>query len=187
MLSTRRIRYTIPAVVAVAGAVLTPGLASAQPSAGSVDGVISGGSAILDSGSSILDGGSIVDGATSILNSGSSILNSLPGTGSLAPRQQCNQDTIAGGPGVTQTQHDLGRGGPTSFVLRYETYAIPDLIEVFYQGGLAYSTGYIGDDINEGTGSVVVNLPAGADTAVLVKVTGPGGTDWDYTVSCPIA
>ena len=45
----------------------------------------------------------------------------------------------------------------------------------------------MGDDINEGTGSANITLPPGTDTTVLVKVTGPGGTEWDYTVGCPFA
>lgn len=187
MLSNKALRY--PLVIstsAAALAVLAPIAATAQPAPGSADGVISSGSAILDSGSAILDGGSIIDGAVDILNSGSSIINSLPGTGSLAPQQFCNQNTISGGAGVTQTRHDLGRGGPATFDLRWETRNIPDIIDVYYQGGLVFSTGYVGDNLNEGTGSALVSLPPGNDTNVLVKVTGPNGTVWDYTVGCPI-
>nr|WP_037158531.1 hypothetical protein [Rhodococcus fascians] len=187
MLSNRLIRRSI-AVSATLGAalLLAPGGVSAQPSVGSADGAISGGSAILDSGSSVLNA-NIVDGVTGIVNGGSSILNSLPGTGSFAPRQPCNQGTVSGGPGVTQTNHDLGRPGPASFVINYETESVPDVIEVFYQGGLVQSIGPVGDNINEGTGSAVVALPPGGDTSVLVKVTGPADTIWEYTVNCPFA
>ncbi|KAA8889715.1 hypothetical protein F3087_06730 [Nocardia colli] len=115
---------------------------------------------------------------------GSSGSGSGPGTPA-PPTQQCNQSTQAGGPGVTNTMHQLGRPGPASFVLSYETFNIPDQIEVFYQGARVHNTGYIGDDINEGTGSAVINIPPGTATAVLVRVTGPGGTDWNYTVHCP--
>ncbi|PXX63316.1 hypothetical protein DFR70_106379 [Nocardia tenerifensis] len=101
------------------------------------------------------------------------------------PTQHCNQSTQAGGPGVTETIHQLGRPGPTSFVLSYETFNIPDQIEVFYQGTRVHNTGYIGDDINEGTGSATITLPPGTATTILVRVTGPGGTDWNYTVHCP--
>ncbi|WP_280230950.1 hypothetical protein [Nocardia cyriacigeorgica] len=108
------------------------------------------------------------------------------GSGSSIPRSKpCNQSTQSGGEGVTDILHHLGTSGPTSFVLAYETYRIPDQIEVFYQGGLVHNTGYIGDDINQGTGSVVIALPPGTATSVLVRVTGPGGTDWEYTVNCP--
>lgn len=187
MLSNKHIGGPLAATAAAALlALAVPAGASAQPSPGSAEGAINSGSALLDSGSAILDG-NIVDGARGILNTGSSIINSLPGTGSIAPRQRCNEATLAGGPGVTQTQHDLGRSGPLTFQIRWETYAIPDIIEVFYQGAYIFGTGPVGDDINEGTGSANITLPPGTDTTVLVKVTGPGGTEWDYTVGCPFA
>ncbi|MFF3228714.1 hypothetical protein ACFYV7_38380 [Nocardia suismassiliense] len=118
--------------------------------------------------------------------SGSGSSGSGSGSGPAAPpTQQCNQSTKSGGAGVTETAHHLGRPGPASFVLSYETFAIPDQIEVFYQGGRVHNTGYIGDNINQGTGSAVINIPAGTATTVSVRVTGPGGTDWNYTVHCP--
>lgn len=187
MLSSKHIGGPIAAVSAtVALALAIPGGAHAQPSPGSAEGAINSGSAVLDSGSAILDG-DIGAGAKGLLDTGSSIVNSLPGTGSIAPRQRCNEATLAGGPGVTQTLHDLGRSGPATFQIRWETYSIPDVIEVFYQGAFVFGTGPVGDDINEGTGSAVISLPPGTDTNVLVKVTGPGGTEWDYTVGCPFA
>lgn len=93
-----------------------------------------------------------------------------------APRSTgawATSSAVSGGAGITSTKHELGRGGPTSFVLGYETEDIPDLIEVYYEGRLIHSTGYIGDDINEGTGSAVVKVPAGGASSVLVRVTGP--------------
>lgn len=107
------------------------------------------------------------------------------GGGSFAPTQRCDASTVSGGAGITSTKHELGRGGPTSFVLGYETENVPDLIEVYYEGRLIHSTGYIGDNINEGTGSAVVNVPAGGASSVLVRVTGPDHTEWSYTVRCP--
>ncbi|WP_280451293.1 hypothetical protein, partial [Nocardia cyriacigeorgica] len=62
-------------------------------------------------------------------------------TGAIRPAK-----TLSGGEGVTDTLHHLGTSGPSSFVLAYETYRIPDQIEEFYQGGLVHNTGYIGDD-----------------------------------------
>lgn len=116
--------------------------------------------------------------------SGSAGSGSSPGTPQ-PPTQRCNQSTKSGGAGVTDTMHELGRGGPLSFVLAYETYDIPDKIDVFYQGALVRTTGYVGDQLNQGTGSITVGLPAGSATAVMVRVTGPNGTKWDYTVRCP--
>lgn len=106
-------------------------------------------------------------------------------TGSLAPTQGCNATTMGGGAGVTSTKHEIGRPGPTAFVLRHETYSIPDRIEVFYEGNRIHDTGYIGDDTNQGTGQVVVGVPPGLSTSVLVRITGPNNTEWDYTVNCP--
>lgn len=175
---------------AVAGA-LTAALAlgggagaAAQPSGsagvdtGSAAGVIDTGSAVLNSGSGILDSGSaVLDGLG--LGTGSS-------GGGAAPRTQyCNQSTKAGNDGITVTQHQLGRSGPTSFVLSYETENVPDLIEVFYEGALLHSTGWIGDNINEGTGSVRIAVPPGASTTVTVRVNGGSDTVWEYAVGCP--
>lgn len=194
MLLGRRLRFALTAAaVAASFAFIAPATSSAQPIPGSADittgsaeAAVNSGSAVLDGGSSILDG-DIRSGVGQILNEGISIFNSLPGSGSAAPRQFCNNATLAGGPGITQTNHDLGRSGPLSFDLSWETWNVPDTIDVFYQGAMVFSTGPIGDNINQGTGGAVINLPPGTDTSVLVKVTGPGGTEWEYAVGCPFA
>lgn len=88
----------------------------------------------------------------------------------------------------TTTVHELGVAGPTSFFFEWETLNQPDQHEVFYEGALIHDTGLVGDNINEGTGSATVVVPAGASTQVTVTVTGPeAGTVWDYTVNCPAA
>ncbi|MCD2099711.1 hypothetical protein [Rhodococcus rhodochrous] len=126
---------------------------------------------------SVVDlGGRAIDLGSAILGNGSS----LPST------QQCNQSRQSGGEGVTSTYHELGRSGPTSFLLDWETFDVPDRIQVFYGGSQIHDTGRIGDSINEGTGSAVVNVPAGSASSVLVRVTGEPGTAWEYTVNCPI-
>ncbi|MXP20131.1 hypothetical protein GIY30_01940 [Gordonia sp. HNM0687] len=137
-----------------------------------------------------LDFGSLGPGSLEGLDLGS--LEGLP-FGSLdglfgpsPPVQQCNQQTKSGGEGVTETRHILGRTGPTAFTLDYETVNQPDEIKVFYQGRLVHNTGYVGDNLNEGTGSARVTLPPGAQNYVVVRVTGPEeGTVWEYTVHCP--
>lgn len=134
--------------------------------------------------------GSLDSGSLEGLDPGS--LESL-GFGSLdllfgprPPVQPCNQQTESGGQGVTETRHTLGRNGPTAFTLDYETVNQPDRIQVFYQGRLIQDTGYVGDNINEGTGSVRVVVPPGVQSEVVVTVTGPeDGTVWRYTVRCP--
>lgn len=184
MLGTSIIRVPgIRAAVSVAlvATAVTAGastVASAAPSSGSA------GSS--DTGSSDTGSGGLGSGSGG-LGSGSGGLGSGSADGgSFGPlTQRCNESTKSGGAGVTTTIHQIGRPGPASFVLSYETYNIPDLIEVFYQGALVRSTGYVGDNINQGTGSIVVTLPAGTATSVTVRVTGPNYTDWDYTVHCP--
>jgi hypothetical protein len=71
-------------------------------------------------------------------------------------------------------------------VLDYETYQQPDEIAVFYGDLQIATTGYVGDNTNEGTGSIRVIVPPGPSDSVTVRVTGPEeGTIWDYTVRCP--
>ncbi|MGU3436222.1 hypothetical protein ACNHUS_24790 [Actinomycetes bacterium M1A6_2h] len=167
----------------VALACMAPALASAQPTLGS-----STGSGLIDDPIGTIQSGSAAIDPIGILQGGIGIVEDYLGggsSGSGTPTQQCNGSTQSGQEGVTDTLHELGRPGPTSFVLAYETENVPDQIEVFYQGAPIANTGYVGDDLNEGSGSVIVNVPPGTATAVLVRVTGPSGTVWDYTVNCP--
>ncbi|MFF2085478.1 hypothetical protein ACFVVM_17020 [Nocardia sp. NPDC058176] len=135
-----------------------------------------------ETGSGVIDTGSGILG--DLLDTGSGILSGSAG-GSAEGVQQCNRVTKSGGAGVTNTVHQLGATGPTSFVLSYETLNIPDRIQVFYQGAQVLDTGYVGDNINEGTGSAVVSLPAGSASTVTVRVSGLDETKWEYTVNCP--
>ncbi|AJW41576.1 hypothetical protein NY08_3566 [Rhodococcus sp. B7740] len=178
-------RSVAVALATGACALAVPAAAVAQPELGPI---VDSGSAIVDSGSAILDGGNIIDNGARILGSGSAIAGGILGidTGSAnggIATQQCNASTMSGEEGVTETLHELGRTGPTSFVLSYDTVDVPDQIEVFYQGALIHNTGYVGG--STGVGSVVVSVPPGTASAVLVRVTGPVGTVWTYTVSCP--
>ncbi len=168
-------RVAVVAVMVAALGIGAPVAASAEPTFGS-----STGSGLIDDPIGTITGGvrilSEVIGGAGSSGAGSS--------GNGAPTQNCNEATVSGGAGVTDTNHQLGRPGPTSFELVYETENVPDNIEVFYQGGKVFESGYIGDDLNEGTGSAVVSLPPGAATTVLVRVSGPNGTNWTYTVRC---
>lgn len=56
-----------------------------------------------------------------------------PTTSAPERTQHCNDSTESGHDGVTRTRHTLGRTGPTSFVLDYETENVPDKIDVIYQ------------------------------------------------------
>jgi hypothetical protein len=102
--------------------------------------------------------------------------------------QQCNESTQSGGQGVTNTRHELGRRGPTSFLLNYNTLKQPDTITVFYEGRQIDTTGPVGDNLvpGSGLGSRTVVVPAGRASYVDVRVVGPEqGTEWSYTVHCP--
>lgn len=193
-----RNRGRIAAVVAAAAAiaVILPAAASAEPgrtpaadnggSLGSSEGLNAGSVGLLfDSVPFIIDSlvqSGIPTDVEDLIYLGTNILNS---TGSIAPTQPCSAVTKSGGAGITTTWHNMGRSGPASFLLQYETYDVPDRIEVLYDNQVIYDTGFIGDEINQGTGAAFVNVPAGTSTSVLVRVTGLDYTDWDYTVNCP--
>lgn len=169
-----------------AGALLftTPGVAAA-------DGSVSVGS--VDSGSAESIGEGILNAfvpglGDAVTGSLDSSAGGLGGGGNVAPTQtqRCNQSRQSGGYGITSTKHLMGRRGPFGFTIVYDTLNQPDRIQVYYQGRQVYNTGLIGDRINEGNGSKRIQVPAGADNFVTVKVTGPEeGTRWDYTVYCP--
>lgn len=176
-------------------ALAVPAVATAAPddaAAGSLESVgdsVDLGSAALPEGffegvvGIVLENGIPAD-VDGLLYLGTSILNS---TGSFAPTQPCSAATQSGGAGVTTTKHELGKTGPTSFKLRYDTRNIPDKIEVLYQGRVIHDTNYVGNNNTpgNGVGTVTVNVPAGTATNVMVRVTGPDTTLWDYTVNCP--
>ncbi|NMO05091.1 hypothetical protein HH308_28105 [Gordonia sp. TBRC 11910] len=152
------------AAATVAASFVAPGIASADPITGS-----------LDIGSSILGGifGSTGSGGGGGGNQGAPTV------------QSCNAQTKSGGAGVTTTRYLMGRTGPMSFNLVYHTENIPDRIVVTYQGRTVGDTGYVGDNINEGQGTLRVRVPSGNDSSVVVQVTGPNDTEWHYTLYCP--
>ncbi len=174
MSSTRWERFgaCTVAIAAAASMILGAGSANAAPGADTGS----------SSGSDQIDWGKINEGIDGLKKIDWGSVDSIPGVPKV---QNCNENTKAGGAGVTETTHFLGRPGPTSFVLDYETENIPDDIKVFYQGKVIYDTGYVGDNINEGTGSVRVNVPAGLTPAVTIRVSGPDGTEWSYLAHCP--
>lgn len=158
--SGKKTRMVVGAAAMIAAVGLaTPAIASADDLSGS-----------LDLGSSILDG---LTGGGSSGNQGAPTV------------QRCNAQTLSGGAGVTTTRYLMGRTGPMSFNLRYDTENIPDKIVVSYQGRVVANTGYVGDNLNEGQGSIRVHVPKGTDSSVVVQVTGPNDTEWHYTLYCP--
>ena len=100
-----------------------------------------------------------------------------------SPEQRCNEISDAGGQGGSYKRHELGRGGPTSFVLRYQTFQVKDRVTVIYEGKEIFNSGFVG------TGGDVfrrIDLPPGVSTSVLVRIDAPeNGTEWNYTVGCP--
>ncbi|TSD93624.1 hypothetical protein FOS14_22460 [Skermania sp. ID1734] len=180
--------------------VLAAGVVSGSPAA-FADSGSSSGSAVIDGGSSIAQGcvqdpggcvGAVLNGGSSVLGTGSQILGTgsllllgLGGPGQNAPAQGCGASTKSGHDGVTTTVHNIGRTGPVSFNLTYDTEDVPDLIDVFYEDRQIASTGWVGNAINNGVGSLVVHVPPGSASVVVVRVTGGTSTNWEYTVNCP--
>jgi hypothetical protein len=95
------------------------------------------------------------------------------------PTLPCNASNTSGGAGVTTTVHQLGRTSG-NFVLSWDAFSIPDKFDVFYQGALLYSTGFVSF-----TGTHTITY-SGTSTQVTVVVTGSApGTAWTYMVACP--
>ena len=67
--------------------------------------------------------------------------------------------------------------------LRFQTYSIPDAVNVYYEGKHIYGSGFVGTG---GDRWVDVLVPPGASTSVIVEVLAPDrSTEWNYTVHCP--
>lgn len=181
------------AAILATGALFSPAAAAAEP-VGDPAPIGDTGSAVIDGGSSMINGcvqdvgscfGRLLDGGSSVLGTGSGILSGGSSSGPGAT-QPCNQSTKSGEEGVTTTTHTIGRTGPTSFDLSWDTEDIPDEIVVLYQGVPIANTGYVGGQKGTQYGSIRVDVPAGSASSVAVRVTGPSGTVWTYTVHCPV-
>ena len=72
--------------------------------------------------------------------------------------------------------------GDTIFIQRLQgfTAGVPDQFEIIYQGIVILNTGSV-----SGSQTHVVTFGPGTSTNITVRVTGPSGTQWTYTVSCP--
>jgi serine/threonine-protein kinase len=95
----------------------------------------------------------------------------------------CKQSTVGGGYGVTRTVHQLGsKRGTFRFV--YDTFDTPDIIEIFYEGKLIWTTG--GYVRTNGNREVSISYGPGSATTITVVVTNTQNTDtqWRYTVYC---
>lgn len=96
-----------------------------------------------------------------------------------APEVPCGGSSQAsGGAGVTVRFHSMGSAAGT-VTFTYDAFGVPDAFKV--EGG-----GQVFVDIPSTSGSGVRQFtkPSGVST-VKVTVTGPSGTAWEYSISCP--
>jgi hypothetical protein len=108
------------------------------------------------------------------------------------PLLPCNQEQASGGAGVTERHHGLGNS-PGTVTIVYDMQNQPDKIEVFYEGRLVASSnsipgndnGFVGGSNSAGCcNSLSFYYPA-REKFCMVRVTGPIGTSWSYTLGCP--
>ena len=153
-----------------------------------------GSSAVFDSLTQI-DWPAIIDTFPEVIDIGSQVINGerapedllplLDVTGSLAPEQQCDATTKAGGRvGVQQHRYNLGKSGPSTVSLKYETYRIGDKITVATPSGTVLWTtgGYVS---TSGPKTQPINVPAGVSALVVTITADKQGTEWEYSLSCP--
>ena len=96
--------------------------------------------------------------------------------------QACNTASSSGGPGVTVTVHELGQSSGT-FGFQYEAFGVPDLFEIFLGSGTGGAVLFT--TTNPVSGNNSVNVAYSGSSQITVRVTGPSGTLWEYTVQCP--
>lgn len=105
----------------------------------------------------------------------------------------CDSQVKSGHDGVTNEVITMGtQSGMVT--LRYDMESIPDKLEVIYEGQVISSTfqisgndnGYVGGGNSAGaTGFLNFLYQYNIDQFVTVRVTGPVGTDWTFTIECP--
>lgn len=120
------------------------------------------------------------------------LVNALDFNGSLAPTAPCNAVQTGGGEvGVQRFNVPLGRTGPTSFVLTYDTINVPDKVAVYAPGGApmwrTYDVpgnvdGYVS---THGNVDQLINVPAGVSTAIVEVTADKSNTQWSFTAHCP--
>lgn len=90
----------------------------------------------------------------------------------------CGTVVGSGGAGVTVTVHEFPeREGEIEFF--YDAYSIPDSFKVEGGGHVFVDTGSV-----SGSQTIKFCKPQGL-TEMTVTVTGPNGTAWQYSISCP--
>lgn len=136
-----------------------------------------------------------------IYNNDGSVSNLLQTCVTVAPPQSC-PGFESGSDGLTIFTYDLGEDAGV-VTINYETYTIPDRIDVFFGGQWIDGTGSplgsgqfpppmdcngtIVDGYVGANGSFTFNYDPNVDSSVDVYVSGciGGGTAWDISVSCP--
>lgn len=93
----------------------------------------------------------------------------------------CNTESRSGGAGVTRNHHSLG-STDGHVVISYEMYSIPDAMDVYYEGTLVATTG---GPVSH-TGTLEFDYVRNIATWCTTVVTGPNGTEWRYTLACPV-
>jgi len=99
-------------------------------------------------------------------------------------RKKCGTTTNSGGAGTTITAYDFPYiDGQVKF--DYQTYSVPDEIIVYNtenEQEIYFETG--GPVGTRGEKTIYFYKPEGV-TSITVKVIGPSGTAWYYTIGCP--
>ncbi len=130
------------------------------------------------------------------ISSGCSVATQSPPAGDVDGALPCNtSQTATGGAGVTVNVHDVG-GTSGTVTLEAIAWSIPDRFTVTYQGQVvidetigddALWSGYpdLGAPSIDPVSSKTYTIPfSGASSQMTITVTGPGGTGWDYRISC---
>ncbi len=121
----------------------------------------------------------------------------------ITPSENCNKTKVSGGQGVTSTTFDL-KDKPGVVKIQFETYTVPDKIDVFQNGKWIGGTGPAAQrqtlrkalNCNQATEALgyigakgEFNFPydpaGGNKVEVVVSGCENGGTAWQYTISCP--
>ncbi|CAF3332832.1 unnamed protein product [Rotaria socialis] len=99
-------------------------------------------------------------------------------------RAKCNDITIAGSNTPDDRTVDIGKTH-ISLKFHYETYTIPDQIDVYYKNKQIFTSGCAGTEGERITSIALTD----SETSLRVKVTpncaGTSSTGWNYRVECP--
>lgn len=138
----------------------------------------------------------------SVFNSDGKVSQQFSTCISVTGTYSCGVTRVSGGEGVTSTLHNMGNL-QGNVKIEYETYTVPDRIDIFYNNvwvaGTGSSPGELGmvpplADCNSPTDGYVGENgvfcfdfePSEAGNFIEVIVSGcvRGGTRWEYTLSC---